>query len=158
DAWRVDVRLSKSDAAVKLPQLPWKIALASGDVSVTRSGLDVRGASGAVGASSYADAAARIEFGKAPRLARASGRGTLQLEQWFPWLRERVPQLEEITALSGGADVSLQQLSLAFDRPAAARYDARIALRQVSASLKSLPAPVIVAGGALQVDPSQLRL
>ena len=100
----------------------------------------------------------RLELGKAPRLAAASGRATLRLEQWFPWLRERIAGLQEISALSGVAEVELSRLALRFDRPAEADYQALVKPRGVSAQLRALPAPVSVAGGSARLDPSRLRL
>ena len=158
DDWRVRAHVVKSSAVLKLAQLPWKISATAGQVSVSAKALEVRGLHGTLGESSYSDAAARLELGKPLRLAAASGKASLRLEQWFPWLRERVPQLEEITALSGGADVSLQRLALRFDRPADADFEALVSPRQVSAALKALPAATAVSGGSVRVDPAQVRL
>jgi hypothetical protein len=158
DDWQVRVHVVKSDAMLKLAQLPWKISATAGQVSVSAKALEVRGLHGTLGESSYSDAAARLELGKPLRLAAASGKASLRLEQWFPWLRERVPQLEEITALAGGADVSLQRLALRFDRPADADFEALVSPRQVSAALKALPAAAAVSGGSVRVDPAQVRL
>lgn len=158
EAWRVDVRIEKSDAAVKLAQLPWKIAPSQARVSVDRKAVHVQGLHGTLGDSNFADAAARLELGTPLRLAAASGRATVRLEQWFAWLRERLPQLEEVNSLSGSADVTLKHLALRFDRPAAADFEATLTPRQVNAALKALPAPVSADGGSVQVDASRVRL
>jgi hypothetical protein len=158
EEWGVQVHVVRSDASLKLVWLPWKISPAQGRISVTPKAVHVRALQGSLGDSSYADVDARIELQGPLRLSSASGRATLTLEQWFPWLRERVPQLDPISALSGSADLALKRLALRFDRPAAADYDALVTPRQVSVALKALPSPVSVSDGSVQVDASQLRL
>src|SRR6185436_8442578 len=112
---------------------------------------------GAVGDSPFADAAARIELTAPMRLSAASGKATLKLEQWFPWLRTKAP-LDDIASLSGGVELALNRLALRFDRPQDADYDAVLKPDKVSAGLKMLPAPVSVSGGAVHAGPSRVRL
>jgi len=158
EAWRADIHIVKSDAAVKLAQLPWKLSAAAGQVAVSARAVHLRAVRGALGESTFSDLAARIDLGRRPRLSSASGQATLRLEQWFPWLRQRVAPLEAIDALSGGVEVSLTRLALRFDRPAEVSFDAVATPRQVSATLQGLPAPVGVTGGSLQVSAAQVRM
>lgn len=159
DRWQAGVQVVKSDAAIKLAALPWKLSVHAGHAAVTENEVRVRGARGALGNSSFSGVAAQVELGKRPRLAAASGQATLRLEQWFPWLQKQLPQaLEEVTALAGNVDLSLQRLALRFDRPADVSFDALATPRQVSAALKALPAPVSVTGGSLQVSAAQVRM
>ena len=158
EAWRVDAQIEKSDAAVKLAQLPWKIAPSAGRVSVSAKSLEIRGLGGTLGDSSYAEVAARLEFGKPLRLSAASGKAKLRLEQWYPWLQPQVPALAEITSLSGGLDVTLQRMNLRLDRPGAVDFEATAVPHAVSAALKALPAPVALDGGEVRINSASLRL
>jgi uncharacterized protein involved in outer membrane biogenesis len=155
--WQAHVDFVESDASVKIAQLPWKLSPHAAQISVTEKQVDVRGLRGALGESSFSDVAARLELGKPLRLSAASGRATLKLEQWFPWLQKQLP-LEEIGALTGNVEVTLQRLALRFDRPAEVSFDAVATPRQVSATLKALPAPVSATGGSLQISAAQVRM
>ena len=157
ERWQAGVQVLKSDAAVKLAALPWKLSVHAGHAAITQSEIRVRGARGSLGDSSFTEVAAQVELGKRPRLAAASGQATLRLEQWFPWLQKQLP-LEEISALSGNVEVALQRMALRFDRPADVTFDAVATPRQVSATLKALPAPLSVTAGSAQVSAAQVRL
>ena len=156
-SWQARVDLIGSKAAVKLAALPWKVSAQSARVLITGKHVHVTGAKGAVGDSPFADAAARIELTAPMRLSAASGKATLKLEQWFPWLRTKAP-LDDIASLSGGVELALNRLALRFDRPQDADYDAVLKPDKVSAGLKMLPAPVSVSGGAVHAGPSRVRL
>lgn len=154
--WRAHVEIFESSASAKLVALPWKLSAHAARITATERELRISDLRGTLGESGFSDVAAAFILGEPLRLSAASGRATLRLEQWFPWLRRQLP-LEEIAEISGGAEVALNRLALRFDRPAAADYDATITLRQVSASLKPLPAPVSADGGAVRVDPASVR-
>jgi len=155
--WQLELELLRSDAALKLAPLPWKLSLQAGRVTVTPDWLRVADAKGRVGDSSFQDAGAQVDFGKTPRLSAASGNATLQLEQWFPWLRTRVP-LDDVAALSGSVDVALARLALRFDRPREVDFDATATPRKVSATLKMLPAEVGADGGSVRATPKAVHL
>src|SRR5574341_816404 len=155
--WQLGLDVVNSDAAVKLAPLPWKISAQAGRVTINPESLHVSGARGSVGASTFADVAAQVDFGKSARLSSASGNATLVLEQWFPWLQTKVP-LKDITALSGRVDVALSRLALRFDDPKRIDFDATATPRTVSAALKMLPAAVSADGGLVRVSPKAARL
>jgi hypothetical protein len=157
--WEAKIDLLRSDAAIKLAQLPWPISPRAAQVSVTPERVRVGALRGTVGESELSETALQIELGKAARLSSASGRATLKLEQWFPWLKTKLPlQLGEIDTVSGSADVTLNRLALRFDKPQAADYDAVVTPRAVSAAIKALPGVVTVAGGAIRADPKRVRV
>src|SRR6185436_7854880 len=154
--WHLQIQLVKSDASVKLAQLPWKVSARAAHVSITGEQVHVTGASGAVGDSPFSDAAARIELARPMRVSAASGKATLKLEQWFPWLRTQAP-LDDIGSLSGSVEVALNRLALRFDRPQDVDFDAVVKPDKVSAGLKLLPAPLSVSGGSVQATREQVR-
>jgi len=154
--WHLQIQLVKSDASVKLAQLPWKVSARAAHVSITGEQVHVTGASGAVGDSPFSDAAARIELTRPMRVSAASGKATLKLEQWFLWLRTKAP-LDDIASLAGNVDVALNRLALRFDRPQDVDFDAALTPAKVTAGVKMLPAPVSVSAGSVQVGREQVR-
>ena len=155
-SWRGQIDVTRSDAAVKLAQLPWKLSAHAARVTVTPEQVHVAGARGLVGDSTFENVDARIELGKTPRLSAASGRAMVKLEQWFPWLQARLP-LEELAAVTGTVEVDLKRLALRFDRPAEVDFDAVATPRKVSAKLKVLPEPVNLAGGSIHAGAKRVR-
>ncbi len=155
--WLLHLDIVKSDAAVRLAQLPWRLSAHAGRVMVTPERVRIDGVKGSLGDSAFEAVAAQVHFGKAARLSAASGKARLELGQWFPWLQGKLP-LEAIASVSGSAEVTLNRLALRFDDPAAADFEAVVAPRKVSAALKALPAPVGVEGGAVHVDRKEVRL
>jgi hypothetical protein len=154
--WQARIHLVKSDAAVKLAALPWKVAAQAARVTITEKHVHVSGAKGTVGASPFADAAARIELAGPLRLSAASAKATLKLEEWFAWLRTKAP-LDDIASLSGSVDVMLNRLALRFDGPQDVDFEAVVKPDKVSAGLKMLPAAIAINGGTLQATRDQVR-
>jgi len=155
--WEAKLDMVKSDAAIKLAQLPWPVSPRAAQVAITPERVRVAGLRGTAGESELSDGVAQVELGKNPRLSSASGRATLKLEQWLPWLKSKLP-LEEISSLSGTAEVTLNRLALRFDKPEAADYDAVVTPRKVSATLKALPGAVNIASGAIHADSKRVRV
>jgi hypothetical protein len=156
-SWALSVDVVKSDAAVKLAELPWPLALHGGKAAITADQLHASGLSGTLGKSTFAGTALQVELAKPARLSAGSGRATLDLEQWVSWLRAKLP-LEAVSSTSGSAELTLKRLALRFDRPAEADFEALVEPRNVSATLKALPGAVSVAGGAVHADSKRLRL
>lgn len=156
-AWRAQAALTRSDASVKLKLLPWKIAADAGRVTVTQGQVQVSGARGRIGDSVFEGAAAQIELGAAPRVSAASGQAKVELKQWLPWLKSKLP-LDDVASLSGSAELKLNRLALRFDKPQDADYDVSATLGNVSAALKLLPAPLAISGGAVHADRKRVRL
>ncbi len=155
--WQAQGAITKSDAGVKLAQLPWRLSVHAAQVTASGEHVHVKGLRGAVGESTVTDAAAQIDLGKAPRLSAASGRAMVKLEQWFPWLQAQLP-LKDLAAISGTVEVDLKRLALRFDRPAELDFEAVATPRKVSATLAALPEPVRLAGGAIHADRKRVRI
>ena len=151
---QVNARITRSDATVKVAALPWKISATAGQVAVTEKSVHVTGAKGRVGDSSFENAAAQIDFARG--ITGASANANVKLEQWFPWLKTKAP-LDEITSLTGSADVKLHRLALRFDRPQDLEFDAAAQLTKSTAALRSLPGPVTVDSGSIHADRLQVR-
>ena len=126
--WRAQVALVKSHATVKLAQLPWKVSVHEARLALTPEHVRVEGLRGGVGESSFSHAALQLDLRTPMRVSAASGRATLKLEQWLPWLHAQFP-LEEVTALSGLLDVTLDRLALRLDRPAEAGITLALVVR-----------------------------
>jgi len=156
ERWRVELNIVKSDAAIKLALLPWKLSPRAARVGVSQERVTVAGLEGFAEKSTFSGVAADIDLEK-KRLASASGRARLELEQWFPWLQKQLP-LQEIASLSGQADVALNRLALRFDRPAEAEFDALVTPRKVTAAVKALPLPVSVTSGSVRAGRSRVLL
>jgi hypothetical protein len=154
--WSAEVDIAKSDAALKIAQLPWELSAQAARVAVTPDSVKVSQVNGRVGESTVHNAAVHIELGKTPRVAAASGQATANLAQWVEWLRDKAP-LEEVASVSGSAEVTLKHLALRFDRPADADFEASATPRDARAVLKMLPSPVSASGGAVQVSRKQVR-
>jgi hypothetical protein len=154
ESWGLTLRVVKSDAAVKLAQLPWKLSPRAAQVSASKARVNVSGLEGFIEKSTFSAVNADIDL-EGKRLASASGRARLELEQWLPWLRKQLP-LEEIRSLSGQADVALNRLALRFDKPAEADFDAVVTPRKVSAAVRTLPFPISVTDGSVRAGRSRI--
>jgi hypothetical protein len=90
-------------------------------------------------------------------LSSAAGRASVQLGEWFPWLKQKLP-LEEVASVSGRADLELKALALRFDRPAQADYDVIVTPRKVSVVVKALPDTVLLQEGLVRAGPKQVTV
>jgi hypothetical protein len=153
--WQARLRFARSDAAVKLVQLPWKLAPRAAEVALSPQRVSVTALEGSLGQSTFSGVAAEIDLG-AKRLSSASGRAALELGQWLPWLRDKLP-LEEIASASGSVEVALHRLALPFERPANVEFEALATPRKVDVALKALPAPVQLAGGSVHASAKRVR-
>ena len=155
--WLLSLEIVKSDAAISVAQLPWKLSVHAAKVALSRERVLVTEAKGVLGGSSFENAATQIDFGGKPVVSSASGRGTLQVEQWLPWLKGKLP-LHQIVSASGRVDVVLHRLTLPLDRPAALDFDAVATARKLRATLQGLPDPVNVAAGTVRGGPRRVRV
>ena len=156
-SWLLRLDIVKSDAAVKLVQLPWKLSAHGAKAEITEERVRVTDLTGSLGDSAFSGAALQIELAKPARISTASGRARLELAQWFPWLQAQLP-LKEIDSLSGSVEVALKRVALRFDRPAEVDFDAVATLHNVSATLKALPSGVSIAGGTIHADSKRVRV
>ena len=152
ESWQAQLEITKTDAAVKLDALPWKIAPRSAQVALVPGRVVVSGVDGTLDQSKFTALAVEIDL-EGKRLAAGSGRATLPLEQWLPWLK-----LEEVVSASGSVDVQLERLALAFDQPAQADFEALVTPRNLHATLKSIPMPLSVKSGALRATRARYAL
>jgi hypothetical protein len=155
-SWLLNVEILKSDAGLKLAELPSPLS-AHGKATITAERVRATDLSGSLGKSTFSGAALEIHLAKPARLSGASGRASLDLEQWFPWLQGKLP-LEEISSISGSVEVTLNHLALRFDRPAEVQFAAVAEPRSVSAALKALPGAISIAGGAIHADSKRVRV
>jgi len=133
------------------------VHLAGGTIHADRKRVRLAKLVGAIGASTFEGVDAQIDLGKTPGLSAASGRATLKLEQWYPWLQAQLP-LKDLAALSGTVEVELKRMALRFDRPADLEFEAVATPHKVSAKLNKLPDPVHLAGGTIHADRKRVRL
>src|SRR5688572_1270350 len=155
--WLLTLEIVKSDAAISVARLPWKLSVHAAKVALSRERVLVTEAKGVLGSSSFENAATQIDFGGKPVVSSASGRGTLQVEQWLPWLKGKLP-LHQIISASGRVDVVLHRLTLPLDRPAALDFDAVATARKLRATLQGLPDPVNLAAGTVRGGPRRVRV
>ncbi len=156
-AWGLHLDIVQSNAAVKLAQLPWELSAHSAKVALTSERVNVADLKGSLGRSTFSGASLQVELAQPARLSAASARATLDLAQLFPWLQTRLP-LEEVSSVSGSAEVTLNRLALRFDKPEAVDFDALVRPRNVSAALKALPATIDIAAGEIRADPKRVRV
>ena len=130
--------------------------LAGGTIHADRKRVRLAGLVGAIGASTFEGVDAAIDLGKTPGVSAASGRATVKLEQWFPWLQGSC--CSRTWRRSRAASTStLHRVALRFDRPAEFDYDAAATLQQVSVTLKALPGPLGIASGSMRFGPERAR-
>ena len=156
-AWRLQLDIVQSSAAVKLSELPFELSARSAKVALTGERVRVTDLQGSLGNSTFSGATAQVELAQPARLSSASARATLDLAQLFPWLQTKLP-LQDVSSVSGSAEVTLNRLALRFDKPEAADFDAVVRPRNVSATLKALPGAISVASGAIQADSKRVRV
>ena len=154
---RAELEISRTDARLHLAQLPWPIALHSGQASLSKGQVSIKGVRGSIGSTPLNGVAAQIELEGEPRLSAGSGEAELGFDQWVPWLRAQFP-LGDVEKLSGSVRVRLEQLSGALARPAELRYDAVVVPRKVTVESKHLPGPLHLDGGAVRVTPATLKI
>src|SRR6476646_2379127 len=147
-AWRLQLDIVQSNAAVKLTQVPWDLAAHGAKVALTGERVNMTDLKGSLGSSTFSNAALQVELAQPARLSAASARATLDLAQLFPWLQTMLP-LDEVSSISGRADVTLNRLALRFDKPEAVDFDAVVQPRNASATLKVLPAAIKLAAGEI---------
>jgi hypothetical protein len=145
----------KVSAAAKA--LPVPVSVTSGSMRAGRSRVVLHDLAGSLGDSTFGNLDAQIDLGKTPRLSSAAGRASVQLGEWFPWLKQKLP-LEEVASVSGRADLELKALALRFDRPAQADYDVIVTPRKVSVVVKALPDTVLLQEGLVRAGPKQVTV
>jgi len=154
--WAATLEVRDSDAAARVPQLPWAIGLRAGRMTVEPTRMSIAGLQGTLGASSFTAVAARVTLGNVPRIQAASGQATLVLDQLYPWAQQQerlAALLKDVPLVAGTVDANLLRLSGTLDAP---DYELRLVARQVRVQAKPLPAALTADGGAVRVTPTSI--
>jgi hypothetical protein len=156
--WAGSVQVRHSDAAVHIQPLPWPVGLQGGHAAVSPGSVKISGVRGTVGESSLSDLGAHLALGKEVRIASASGKAVLALDQLYPWVKQQeklAGGLKQIPAISGRIEASLVRVS---GRLASPDYELRLEPRQLIVQADFLPGPLGANGGAVRVTPSALKV
>ena len=97
---------------------------------------------GTVGESSLSDLGAHLALGKEVRIASASGKAVLALDQLYPWVKQQeklAEALKQIPAITGRIEASLVKAS---GRLASPDYELRLEPRQLKVQADFLPGPL----------------
>ena len=154
--WAATLDVRDSDAAARVPQIPWAIGLRAGRMTVEPARVSVAGLRGTLGASSFTAVAARLRLGKEPRIESASGQATLVLDQLYPWAQRQeklAALLKDVPLVAGTVDANLVRLSGTLDAP---DYELRVMPQEVRVQAKPLPAPLTAGGGTVRITPKSV--
>jgi len=160
-AWTSTIDVTQSSASLRLPSLPWPLALTAIHVEVSPREARISALDGAVGLSTFAGFGAALSLGGEPRIRDGHGRAWLALAEIYPWLRTRQPLehlLRDIDSVSGTARITLQDLAVALREPRVLGFDAIVQPDQAQVQMKQLPGPIHVSGGSVHVDPDTVEL
>lgn len=160
-SWKADVTILRSDASLRIREVPWPVTLSAGRVTVAPGRVEVTGARGKVGRSTFD--AVGVDLGlRGPAIVDgARGSVRLVLDEVYPWLRDQkgiADALRDLPAITGAADVTVDRIAGRLDAVDALVYDLTVRPRQVSVTWKGLRAPVALDTGAIRVTPDAIRV
>jgi len=161
-AWNASVDITQSEGRLRVRPFPWPVTIQTGRVAFSPQQVRVHGLQALVGRSNVFDAGATLLLGPQPRFTDASGQATLVLDEVYPWLQARsksqAQTLDKLDAISGNIQITLNSLSGALSQPSALAFDATALPGTLSVTVKGLPGPLQIAGGAVHVDASTVDL
>jgi hypothetical protein len=159
--WKVTVEAEHSDATVRLHKLPWPVTVYAGRALISHGRVSISRASGAVGASSFNDASARLTLVHPLHIDAASGHAIVSLGEIYAWLKSQeklAHALRDISSVTGNAQVSLHSLSGPINPISAMIFEADLRPEHIVIELRKLPGPVTIDGGALSVDANTVKI
>ena len=158
--WSAKVDLARSDAVVRVAQLPWPIALKQARVEASPERVALDGLSGSVGATVLSQGRGEISLVGAPTLKGAGARVSVAVDELYAWLHGQealAKALQPIPKIAGRATVTLNDVRGRLDRPAALAFDVSIEPHDVRVEATDWPAPTIN-GGTIRITPEALVL
>jgi len=159
--WKVSVDAWRSDATVRLDKLPWPVTVYAGRALISHGRVSFSRTSGAVGASSFDDASARLTLGHPVHIDAASGHAILSLGEIYPWLKSQeklAHALRDIPSVTGNAQLSLHALSGPTKPISAMAFEANLRPEHVVVEISKFPGPVTIDAGALSVDTNTVKI
>jgi hypothetical protein len=149
----------QSDGTAQFASLP-PLALHAARISASPNAVMLTGARGAIGRSTFAKLDAQFDIANAPRVEAAKGDFDVALDELHAWLRARAETahaIENLSSVSGRAELTLNRLSGRLDAPASFDYDFSVQPHAVNVRVNELPGPLGIANGAIRADKRTLR-
>jgi uncharacterized protein involved in outer membrane biogenesis len=149
--WRASLQLGDGAPTLQLRRLPWPLVVRAGSAEWRPGAAHVSAVSGSLGQSSFSALAARLRLGDEPRLESASGAASLDLGEFYPWLRTQpalAEQTRHVAALEGVLEATLLKAS---GRLASPEAEARIVPRRVRVRADALPDVLTADGGSVRL-------
>ncbi|HYL19414.1 MAG TPA: AsmA-like C-terminal domain-containing protein [Burkholderiales bacterium] len=159
--WSAEVAIVRSDSMARVRGVPWPLSLREGRVTALPKQIAFDRLAGSVGASTFAQARAKLDLESPLRLTEAGAHANLTLDEIYPWLQsqEQLAQtLQPIKAVGGNIEVTLNRLSGRLDRPQELAYDLTLQPRRIRLEVAELPGPTTIDGGAVHITPEAINL
>lgn len=158
--WSTKVDIARSDAVVRVAQVPWPIALKQAHVEASPTRVALNGVSGGAGPIALSRGGGEISLSGPPTLKTAGVTATVSVDELYGWLRRQdalARSLQPIPKITGRATVTLNDLKGRLDKPAALAFDVSVEPHAVVVEATGWPAAT-VDGGTVRVTPAALQL
>ena len=158
--WKVTVAVAKSDAAVRIKDVPWPANVHSAHVTASSRQLAVSGVNASLGQSTLENAALQVALGSTTRVSGATAQATLALDELYPFLRSQpklAEALRDISSVTGMARVKVARVAGTLSKPGELQYDLTVQPEQVNIVYAALPDRVSLSGGSIAIDPMMLK-
>lgn len=156
--WSAKVAIVRSDAVVRVAQVPWPIALEQGRVEASPARVALSGLNGSAGPIVLSQGGGEISLGGPPSVRAGGARVAVAVDELYRWLRSQkalASSLQPITSIGGRATVTLSGVQGRLDKPEALAFDVSIEPHDIKVETAEWPAAA-VDGGTIRITPDAL--
>lgn len=156
--WSTKVDIARSDAMVRVEQVPWPIALRQAHVEASPVRVVLDGLNGSAGPIVLSQGGGEIALGGSPTVKAARATLAVAVNDLYQWLRSQkalARSLHPIPKIGGRATVTVHDVRGRLDRPAALAFDVSVEPHEIKVETTDWPAAT-VDGGTIRITPDAL--
>jgi hypothetical protein len=153
------VVVDKIAAQAIFKPIPYPITIDSGKITYDGQKVEAHDLQGKIGKSSFSNYSDLVNWEDEPTMDMQSGTFHVVLDEIYPWIasfEKLADELENITKITGLAEVTVKSFKGPLLQPANMQYELHGALKNFDLTAKTLPGPLHIETGQVNIVPDKI--
>jgi len=154
------VEIDKINTQIDFKPIPFPIIIDSGKITYDGQKVEVHDLQGKIGKSSFSNYSDLMNWEDEPTMDLQSGTFHVVLDEIYPWIasfEKLADELENITKITGLAEVTVKSVKGPLLQPADLQYEVDASLKNIALTATKLPGPLNIKRGQANIIPDKIN-
>ena len=159
ESLKVRIEVDKINAQAKYKLIPYPISIDGGKILLEELEIQSHELQGKIGNSTFTNYSDRINWEGDPKIDVQSGTFNIVMDEIYPWIasfEKLAEELENITKITGVAEVTVKSFKGPLLRPENLQYDLQGVLKNIALTATTLPGPLNIKTGQINIVPDKI--